>query len=420
MLVLGVVVLLGGSLMTWSSFAPLARGAIAPGVISVESIRKSVQHFEGGIISAIHVQDGDVVAAGDPLITLDSMSARANVEVLRTRLDQALAQEARLIAQRDGGETISFPRALLDRAGDAVVADILRTQIIAFDAQRQTLLGRRDIINERIRQSQREIEGLEAQIAAFEEQLRLISLEETDVQFLIDQGLERRPRLLALQRSASQLVGEIESNRAGIAQINQRIAESELQILDLVNAQRDEAVDELRLVQERLGDTRNQLHAAEDVVERLVARAPNAGIVVDLQFHTVGGVVRPGERMMDVVPVDDDLIIVAQVNIANIDVVRPGTSAEVILSALDQRSVPRLDGEVITVSADRLTDERTGMAYYEARVRIDRERLSGLDVVDDLYPGMPADVVLVTGERTVLEYLVSPLTSSFERGFVAE
>ncbi len=408
-----------GSISVWSAVAPLHRGAVAPGLISVESIRKTIQHLEGGIISEIHVVDGSRVSAGAALITLDGTAARASVQTLRNRLFLARAFEARLTAQRDGAEAITFPEELLAERGDPEVDRMLQAQETAFVSQRDTLTGRRGILDERIHQAELQIQGLQAQINSFTEQRRLIGLEQEDVQYLIDRGLERRARLLALQRTSAQLLGEIEANRAAIAQTQQRIAESRLQIIDLENSLRERTLEELRVNQERIAETVQQLRAAEDVLGRLVVRAPLDGIVVDLRFHTVGGVIRPGDPLLDLVPVDDDLIVLAQVEPQHIDVVYPGLRAEVILTALNQRTTPHLNGEVITVSADRLEDQRTGMPYYSAQVRIDRGELAALDRVQ-LHPGMPADVLLITGQRTLIEYLLQPLTETARRGLIAE
>jgi HlyD family type I secretion membrane fusion protein len=419
-LLIGVVaVALIAALSTWSFVAPLASGAMAPGVISVESVRKTIQHLEGGIIQEIHVSDGDRVTAGDPLVTLTGTADRAEAEALDSRLVRALALEARLVAQRDDAESVDFPSMLIERQNEPLVSETITAQQYAFEQQRETLEGRRSIEQERIEQAEQQIAGLEAQITALIEQLRLIDLEIADVQSMVDLGLARRPRLLSLQRAAAQLQGQIDANRASIAEIEQRIAESRLRVIDLENTYRDDAIERLEQVRERIAETTQQIRASDDVVQRLVVRSPTSGIVVGQQVHTIGGVVRSGDPLMDLVPVDDDLIINARVNPQNVDVVRPGVEAQVVLTALNRRVTPRLTGVVEDISADRLEDDRSGEAYYEARVRIDRTELGDIDR-DELVPGMPVEVIFVTGERSVVEYLLEPLLETARRGMVAE
>ncbi len=415
-----VAAVLIGALVFWSAVAPLASGAVGPGVISVESNRKTIQHLEGGIVREIHVGGGDMVEPGDPLITLDATRANAEAEVFANRYYSALAHLSRLQAQRDGAESVTYPPDLLQRAAEnQPVADAIAAQNAAFASQVETLAGRRGILEERIAQAQEQINGLNAQISSLQEQLRLIREEERDALQLMEQGLMRRPRLLALQREASALEGRIADARSQIAQVNQRIAESELQIIDLENSFREEVLGELRTKQDEVANLFEQLTAARDVLDRTVLRAPVRGTVIGVKVTTIGGVVQPGQPLMDIVPTDDDLIISAQVQPQHIDSLYVGMPTEVMMSGLDMQTTPNLNGEVISLSADRLIDERTGMPYFEAEVRIDADQLEGLDRVR-LMPGMPADVIFISGERTAIGYFFGPLLKATRKAMVAE
>ena len=421
-IIMGVVaaLLLFGSMTVWSIAAPLARGTVAPGTLQVESNRKTIQHYEGGIIRELLVQDGDSVEAGDPMVVLESSRANANFEILSKRLLTARARLARVLAQQNDADDVVFPDDILEAAKDnPEIADIMAAEAQSFENEEETLTNRRSIYTEQLAQLDEQIAGFAAENVSYAEQRRLIEEEIEDVQFLFDKGLVERPRLRALQRSAASLTGEIEANKALIAQAKLRKAEIELQIGDLENAQRSKATEELREVQETISGLEEELIAARDVVERLVLNAPQDARVMGLRFHTVGGVVRPGEPILDLVPDNDRLIVNAQVSPLAIDSVHPGLEAEVVLSAFNRRKVPHLKGAVKSVSADRITDERTGIGYYGATIEIPPSELEKIGELE-LYPGMPADVIIVTGERTFVNYLAGPLIESARRGFINE
>jgi len=274
--------------------------------------------------------------------------------------------------------------------------------------------GQRQILGQRIAQFNEEIVGLEAQIRSADEQLGLIEGELADLQSLFDKGLTPKSRLLALQRRRAEIQGERGQNLAAIARAKQNIAEAEIRIFELRTEQVSEVVAELREVETELLDLQERLGAAEDVQRHTAVISPADGVVVDMQVHTEGAVIRPGDRLLDVVPGNEKLIIDARVNPTDIDIVHPGLTAQVRLVAFNQRITPTVEGIVSRVSADRLTDESTGESYYTAKVElIDQQdpRLEGLT----LLPGMPAEVLIRTGERTLLQYLVSPVRQSFTR-----
>jgi HlyD family secretion protein/epimerase transport system membrane fusion protein len=278
------------------------------------------------------------------------------------------------------------------------------------------MAGRTSILRKRIGALREEVTGLERKIAAQATQLRLLAVELADHDVLLEKGLVTKPRMLELQRLQADVAGGRGENLALIARANERIGEAELQILDLQATQAQEVVKELREVEREVYDTAERLRAAEDVVARTGIRAPLDGVVVGLKVHTPGGVIAPGERLMDIVPSGDRLVVEAQVDPGNIDVVHAGLRTYVRLTPFDKRDAPLLSGRVVSVSADRLTDERTGAAYYLARIELidDPAQVLGGGA---LYPGMPAEVMIVTGARTALDYLLKPITRSLSRAF---
>lgn len=403
----------------WAALAPLESAAVAPGQVTVASHRKTVQHLEGGIIGDLLVDEGDEVVAGEVLLRLDETKARATVSRLRARLDLLLATRARIVAERDDVETVDFPDELLGRADAPDVIDILDGQLSIFEARREAEQGRIDILDQRVKQLRKEIEALDAQVTAQERQRDLIRKEETTVGNLVKKGLAEMPRLLALQRTHASIIGNLGEQEAMIARAEQRIGETRLEILDLRNAFRSEVVKELDTIQADIVDTAEQLMAAEDVLERTAVISPQAGKVVNLRVHTTGGVIAPGEALLDIVPQDDTLVVEARIDPLDIDVVRVGLPAQVSLTSYKSRHTLPLQGTVSHVSADVFADERTGAPYYRARIALDEAQQVGLAQLE-MYPGMPAQVMIVTGKRTGLDYAIQPLAESFSRAFREE
>ena len=414
-----VVTLFFGGLGGWAALAPLESAAIATGVVSVASSRKTVQHLEGGIVSEILVREGDEVEASQLLIRLEDTQPRASLELLRGRQLAALALEARLAAERDGRKLVEFPDALLTAAQDTKVAGMITAQERIFEARRNSLSGQVAILKQRMAQFSEEIKGLSSEIAAQDTQLELIAEESGAVAQLVAKGLAQKPRLLGLKRQSAEIEGARSRNRARIARVKQSIGEAHLRISELSTALINEVVQELRDVQTDLSDLTERIRAAEDVMRRTDILAPLAGTIVGLQVHTRGGVIAPGSPLMDIVPKDDRLIIEAQVDPNDIDVVHSGLPAQVRLTAFNQRHLAPIDGQVVSVSADRFTDERTGVGYFLARIELDAAELEALEDVA-LYPGMQAEVMIVTGARTAFDYLTKPLATSLRRAFREE
>lgn len=413
---IAIVVLFFGGFGGWSALAPLASASIASGVVGVDTKRKTVQHLEGGIVGDILVTEGDHVRAGQVLVRLDETRPRATLELLRGRQLAATALEARLAAERDGADSIRFPDALSDRAADPKVAEVVAGQTEIFEARRRSVQGQISILNQRIAQFEEEITGLKAQIGAENRQLKLIVDEIADVSGLVDKGLARLPRLRALQRRQAEIEGSRSDHYARIARARQNIGENLLRITELRTAMVNEVVEQLRAVQDELLDIDERIRAAEDVLRRTDIRAPQDGVIVGMQVHTTGGVVGPGEPLLDIVPSSDRLVVEAQVDPADIDVVHPGLEAEVRFTAFSNRYTVPVMAKVTSVSADRFVDERMGTAYYAAKVELTEDPAEVLDG-GVLQPGMQAEVMILTGDRTALSYLMRPLFIGLTRAF---
>ena len=407
-----------GVFLVWSVLAPLDSAVVAPGVVIVEGYRKSVQHLEGGIVKAIHVRDGDQVEAGQLLMELDDTRARADLELVRSQYHGLRAREARLMAERDQRPEPVFPPELLG-ADDPVVRDAVEGQRRLFLERQRSLAGERAVLEQRIGQLDEQIRGLERVQVAEGRALESYKLEIADLQQLFQKGLGDRQRLRELERAAAELEGEQAKHAASAAAARVQISETRLQILQLDQKFRTELVAELREAQDRLAGLKERIRALEDSLSRTRIVAPVAGTVVGLAMHTLGGVVPAGGRMLDLVPAGVDLVIEAQIQPVDIARVHGGLEAQVRFTALKVRTTPVVDGVVETVSADRITDSSTRLSYFLARVRVSRDALA---VLGDrpLLPGMPAEVMIRTGERTLAEYLVKPLTDGFARAFREE
>jgi HlyD family secretion protein len=417
-----MTVFLGG-FGSWSALAPLQSAAIAPGVVAVETYRKTVQHFEGGIVAQILVKDGDYVTEGQPLVRLDDTKARTVHSAVEGQLWDAYARQARLVAERDSLDAISFPEPLEAHAQtDPAVARVLAGQRAIRDARRTLLDSKISAIRQRIQQANDQIQGLRAQDSAAQKKLAIIREELGGVRQLFDKGLERKSRLLQLEREQEDITGNRGELAARVAQAQATISESEVNILTLRSDSANEVAQQLRETEEKIHGFEEQLNAASDVLQRVDVRAPEAGIVTDLRIHTPGGVVKPGDALLDLVPQADKMVIQAHVRPEDMDLVRPGLSALVQLLAYKQRRTPPLDGKVIYVSADRLTDERTpagmvpGQPYFLAKIAIDEDAIARLPDVG-LVPGMPAETMIKTGQTTVALYALAPILDSFHKAF---
>jgi len=414
-----IILIFFGIFGAWAVFAPLDSAAIASGKLAVENNRKVVQHLEGGIVKEILVRDGEAVKTGQPLIRLVSIQPRAQLQLIRGQRNALLARAARLRAERDGNVGLSFPEELTAQGDDSRVQETMLGQLNIFAARRDAIEGKRQILGQRVAQFREEIAGIEAQIWSADEQLVLIEDELTGLQTLFAKGLTPKSRILELQRRKAEIQGERGQNLSAIARAKQNITEAEIRIFELRTEQVSEVVSELREVEIELLAVQERLGSAEDVQRRTDVVSPADGVIVDMQITNVGAVIQPGERLLDVVPGNEKLVIDARVAPTDIDVVYPGLPAQVRLVAFNQRITPTVEGAVTSVSADSLIDEATGESYFTARIEIsnpDDPTLDGLV----LLPGMPAEVLIRTGERTLLQYLLSPVQQSFTRSLTEQ
>jgi HlyD family secretion protein/epimerase transport system membrane fusion protein len=406
-----------GGLSAWSALVPLASAAIGNGVVSPDGSRRTVQHLEGGIVERLLVKDGSRVAAGESLVVLEDKATRASYDLALTQHRQYLAIEARLVAERDGEAEFTLPPELEENAADPEVVTLVTAQRTLMADRRASLAGRKELLRKRIAEIEEEIEGLHAQIASRDRQLVIIKEEITTATYLTDKKLTPRPRLLSLQREQAEMEGQQATTRSAIARSYQSIGESAQRIAQLDVEWQEDLGNRLTEVAGKLTETKERLLAASDVLRRLVVTAPVAGIVVQMRLYTVGGVIAPGAAILDIVPRDDDLVIDARISPNDIDVVRQGQTVQIVLSAYTQRTLPRLEGQVRDVSADRIVDPQTQASYYKVRVEVDREALAALGSGIELSPGMPAEVMVMTGQRTAFEYLTRPFLDSLRRSF---
>jgi HlyD family secretion protein/epimerase transport system membrane fusion protein len=401
----------------WAAAAPLSSAAIAPGIVSPKSSRQTVQHLEGGIIRDILVHEGDQVKAGETLITLEDVTARSEVRALRNRYQQLVATAARLMAERDGASGVNFPQELMKDINDPAVREIIDSQVNQFNTRHANDESRKAILRQKVAELEKQIDGLQQQVTSSERQSALIAEEQSSVETLVNKGLERKPRLLQLQRNTAELLGQQGDLNAKIAQAHESIGEAQLEIMK-TDIQRAEEVDaDLAETQNKAVETGQMLHEREDRLARTAIAAPVTGTILDIRFKTAGGVIKAGDDVLDIVPTEDALVIDTRVSPKDIDQVRMGLKATVTFPSYLQRTQPRIEGKVTQVSADTLSDQRTGEHYYTARVEVDRHKLHDVAPNIELQPGMPAEVFIATGERTMLEYLLGPFFNVLRKSF---
>lgn len=400
----------------WASLAPLQSAAVAPGYIGVESKRKTVQHLDGGSVAGILVRDGDFVEAGALLLQLDDTIAIATRDLLTGQYIDLLAEESRLRAEHAEQPEITFLPYLRENADAARVRQAMESQINIFDARRKAMESKRQILAARIDEVEQQIEGFRIQRGALEKRLKLIEEEREDLRKIVSRGLEAKPRLQAFEREKVEIEGKIGEITSRISQARLRIGETRLEILDLQTKLLNQVAADLRGIRGKVLDMEPRLQTARDALERTAVRAPESGTIVGLRYHTIGGVIPPGGAILDIVPDQTEYIVEARISPRDIDVVKPGLVTEVRLTAFSARHTPTVIGHLIRVSADRMVSEKSGQAYYAAQVRLEMEAMDGIEP-RELYPGMPVEVLVVTGERTALDYLLSPVNDSLARAF---
>lgn len=408
-LVIGAVF---GGLIGWSVFAPFEGAVVASGQVSVESNQKAVQHLEGGIVSAIHVREGDRVQAGMPLIELSGTATRAQLSALENRLASLAAREARLQAEINDESELDVRAAL---RGLPELTDALKAQNALMLARLEARRNTQNILRSRIDQLDTSLVGLRKQVEANQREAEFIQSEISDLEGLLAEGLASRTRVLELKRNFSRLSGARASLESEIATTKVRIGETRIELQRLESDFREEAMTELREVSSTIDELLEERVAAQDRLDRLVIDAPSEGYVIGVRAHTVGGVINPAEPVMFIVPENEALVATLRVRPADIDKVTPGQPARLRFSAFSQRETPEIEAEVLKVSADAIRDESSGAMFYEAIVSIppDSPVIRSLGI----RPGMPVEAMLRTESRSVISYLIKPLTDSAKRTF---
>lgn len=413
---LSVVVLLAIGLGGWASTAEISGALIAPGQIVVEFSVKKVQHPTGGVVGEVLAHDGDIVKAGQVLVRLDDTVTKANLAIVTKTLDALQARAARLQAEQQGADKVTFPASLLNRASDPDVRDIMASETKLFEVRTNGRAGQKAQLRERIRQLNEEIGGLNAQENAKQEEIALVNQELTGVRALYEQHLVQLARLTTLERDGARLEGERAQYVASRAQTKGKITETELQIIQIDKDMVSDVSKDLRETNDKIGELVERKVTAEDQLRRVDIRAPQDGMVEQSTVHTVGGVISAGDAIMMIVPQTDDLQVEAKVNPQDIDKLQIGQKTVLRLSAFNQRTTPELNGVVTRVSPDVTTDQRTGQTYYTIRVSMPPEEVARLGEVK-LIPGMPVEAFVQTGARTLLSYLIKPLRDQLMRAF---
>lgn len=403
----------------WAATAPLAGAAIAPGIVAAAGQNINIQHLEGGIIREMRIREGERVRAGEPVMVLDSTVAEAQLNRLVKQMVALQAKGWRLEAERDGEESFSMPDSFSAPGNKMEHLAIVSEQQKEFAARLARYRAELEILAQRVAALKEAIEGLNAQKKAGVDQLAIVREEVNRKKVLLEQGLTNRSEYTALLRSEAELIGQVGALQSQIASSATQIVEARQQTERLTTTRVEQAVGELNTVRASIADLEEQVRAAQSVVERTVIRAPADGIIVKTVYTTPGSVIRPGEPVIQMLPTTRELIIEAQVRPQDIDLLRVGQEASMLFSALNARTTPQVPGTVFYISADRLIDEAKGLPYYTARLKI-TENLPPEISADQIYPGMPVETFIRTGERTFVEYLIQPLADSFSRAFREE
>jgi HlyD family secretion protein len=398
----------------WGFLVPLAGGAVAPGVVTPDGYKKTVQHLEGGIIADLRVREGAQVTVGQPLLVLESVQESAAYDALLEQHWTLLAKQARLDAERAGHE-IEWPSEL--QSADPRVRAVVNVQERVFAARRDTRVTKKNVLQQKIEQFNEQIKGINAEVESASSQISLIEEELQAKDALVAKNLIAKPEALRLKRMYAEMVGKRGEHIADIARVQQQIGETKMQLLAGDAESTDQITNEADKVHSELMSVLEKMRASADVLRRMVVTAPVSGTIVNLKFKTVGGVVQRGESILEIVPSDDSLVIDAHVTPLDVKAVHKGLQAEIHLSAYTSRDMPRIPGVVQSVSADRILDANSHQPYYLARIAVNRDLVRRLAPRVELIPGMPAEVLVVTEHRTLIDYLSRPFRDAFWRSF---
>jgi membrane fusion protein, epimerase transport system len=413
-----ILLLTFGIFGTWSFIAPIDSSALAVGTVSVKNHRKTVQNLDGGIISKLLVKDGDAVKAGDNLLILDDTQIKAQLEMLGGQFITQKSLSDRLKAESNQWPKIKFSPELL-AMNDERVQEAIQGQTHIFTSRKNTYTGEIKVLQQRIQQLNAKIEGLNAQKESKQNLAVSYAEEIKDLKELLAEGFADKQRLRDLERNHTQVSGEIATLTSEIASTQMQRGETELEILQTEKKFQEDVANQQEKANAELFDITERLRAVKDKASQTLIKAPVSGVVFNLSIYTEGGVISPGKPILDIVPKDEDLIINAQLSPLDIDNVKIGSIAEVRFSAFKSKTTPTMEGVVSKVSADSLVNEDTKSQYYLAIIDLtadSQKKLGDLKLV----PGMPAEVLINTGERTLFEYLMQPITDAFARSFIEE
>lgn len=411
-----VLFMAGGA---WATFARLSGAVIASGQVVVLGKPKTVQHLDGGIVDKITVDNGDRVAQGDLLIRLDDTLLRANLKIYENRLREGLAQRARLVAERDAQDEIHWDDDLLNLLGVETVPAVRAGQQKLFEARRITREGQISQLREKVNQFENQTAGMEALKSSKRTQLVFLDEELASIRTLNEKGLSPKSQLMALERQREDIIGQIAERDAESARIQNAISETEIQILQIEREFRQTVLTELRQVEQEVNDMTQQLHATLEQLKRINITAPVSGIVHELSVFTIGGVIGPGDPVLQIIPQDGNFEIEANIEPQFVDELHPEQSARLRFSAFNQRTTPEIDGVLKTISANVVVNEQTGQSYYKVRIAIPDTELALLGG-QTLISGMPVEAFIKTKDRTALNYLIKPLMDQINRAFREE
>lgn len=416
LLAAGIAVAIGfGGFLLWGFTADLDSAAVATGKVIVDSKRKTISHLEGGILSRLLVQEGDLVQAGQPLLELDATRARAELAQLRGKRISLMVKLARLRAERDLLDSVEMPAELLTNDAQTV-ADVMTAERRFFEKRRKVYEGKVAFQQKEIEQFVAQIEAADAQIVANTDRRVLLKERVDALSGLEQKGFSSKAKLSEVQLELSELIGDGGELAAKKAEAEKARQGAEVALLQAEQEFQSDIASMILDAQLELNITNEQIISAKDVLDRLVVHAPQGGIVYNIEKRTPGGVIEPGRAIMDIVPQDEKMLVEVRMNLKDIDHVRVGSEARIRLTAYDRRTVHPLDGEVTFVAADQSVDEQTQNAFYVVRAEVSPEELANNPVVA-LYPGMPAEVLIVRRARKAIEYLIEPITDSFNRAF---
>ena len=401
----------------WSFFAPIGSSALAPGVLVVKTHSKTVQHLDGGIVHKIHVSNGNIVKKGETLISLDDTQTKAQLEIIRGEMIVLKMQRARLIAEKDLQQTVQFSEDVFKN--DSRTLQAREGQVLVFAARKTVYEGKVAVLAQRVSQLESQRKGMLAQLVGKKALLASYQEEQSDLRALLEEGFIEKNKLRDIERRFASSQGDLGELIAGIASIEMKTGEAKLEVLQVKKDLTESVINQLEEVNAKIYDVEERFIALTDKQNRTIIKAPVDGKVMKLVVFTEGGVIAPGGAIMDIVPEREELMIDAEVSIMDIDRVKAGLLADVRFSVFNQAITPEVEGEVLTVSADRLVNEDNGMPYYLAQVKItqeSQEKLKGFV----LQPGMPAEVFINTGDRTLFEYLTQPVSNAFARALIEE